>query len=95
MIPQTAETEQLTKALLSEGTPPPGQPAVEKASPASSSALAVDANRGTLLADVDGPAPPVKRYARKKGSDCDASTSGPQLGPLRADDMRQSQSAGC
>jgi hypothetical protein len=95
VIPQTAETEQLTKALLSEGSPPPGQPPVEKASPAPAPALAVDSNRGTLLADVDGPAPTAKKGARKNGSDCDATGSGRQLSPLRADDLRPSGPSGC
>lgn len=95
VIPQTAETEQLSKTLLNEGPPPPGAPAAEKASPAPSPALAVDSNRGTLLADVGGPVQTVKKGTRKNGSDCEATGNGRQLSPLRADDLRPSGTPGC
>ena len=95
VIPQTAETEQLTNTLLSGGTPAAAQPGSQKASPPPPQPLAVDSNPGTLLADVDGPAPTARKAPRKKGSDCEASTSGPQLSPLRADNMRPSENSGC
>jgi hypothetical protein len=96
VIPPTPENEQLAKALISDGSPASGASNVEKAAPAPSPPLAVDSNRGTLLADVDGAGAPPQKRRGKSSTDCDASGERKPLAPIRADDMRASSGgAGC
>ena len=93
MIPQTPETEQLSKALISNDTQAV-EGTGEKAGATGTSPLAVDSNRGTLLADDVGGGTATPKRRIKSPGDCDASP-GKQLSPLRADDLHPSANSGC
>jgi spore germination cell wall hydrolase CwlJ-like protein len=87
VVPQTAETQQLTNALIGAGSEPLAAGA-EKASPAPSSPLLVDLEHGILVADrghKSAQAGPAKTAAT-----CDAPTDHKQVAALKADDMRAS-----
>ncbi|MFL6725279.1 MAG: WecB/TagA/CpsF family glycosyltransferase [Sphingomicrobium sp.] len=93
VIPPAAMTEQLANALVGDSTPKAATD-VEKASPQPSSPLAVDAERGTLLADAD--AKPPAAHGVKPNTECAATGERRQLAPIGANDVRVSSAAsGC
>jgi N-acetylglucosaminyldiphosphoundecaprenol N-acetyl-beta-D-mannosaminyltransferase len=96
VLPESAITEQLAGALLSDSVNGPAKD-VEKAGEPATPPLAADLGRGSLLAD--GPTPgPVATSPRRPGPtvDCPTGRDSRQLSPLGKADMRAGGSSpGC
>jgi spore germination cell wall hydrolase CwlJ-like protein len=95
VMPQTAETEQLAKTLISGGAQGTTEE-VAKASPVPSPPLLVDSAHAVLLADGNSSSAPNSKHRAQPSATCDTSVGSKQLSPIRADDMRASGgNSGC
>ena len=94
VLPQSALTEQLVGALLSDNANGPTKD-VERAGQPAGSPLAADVGGGTLIAGGQAPAVPARRR-NKTSADCAAGVDSKQLSPLAKADMRANGSSlGC
>jgi N-acetylglucosaminyldiphosphoundecaprenol N-acetyl-beta-D-mannosaminyltransferase len=95
VLPQSAMTEQLAGALISDSLNGAAKD-VEKAGAIAGSPLAADIGTGSLIADVGTPVAPAP--SRKRNSpDCPVGVDGKQLAPLGKTDLRArgASSSGC
>ena len=92
ILPETAATEQLAGALLSDNLNGPLKD-VEKAGQAAPTQLAADIGGGSLLADGQVPAAPAPKKA-KPSTDCTAAGDSKKLSPLGKAEMRPGGSSG-
>ena len=92
VLPQSATTEQLAGALLSDNVNGALKD-VEKAGQAPASQLAADIGSGSLIVDGQGSTGPAKKA--KPSTDCPAGGDNRKLFPLGKADMRSGESSGC
>jgi spore germination cell wall hydrolase CwlJ-like protein len=94
ILPESAMTEALAGALLSDNVNGPSK-VVETAGQLAAPPLAADLGGGSLIADGAAPAAPRPRKP-KPSSDCPARADGKQLSPLAKADLRAGgTSPGC
>jgi len=82
-LPEPATSEALATALVGDAVDGPKE--VEKAAEPAAQ-LAIDASRGTLLADQQ--APTIQARRPKASSECAAASDRKQLAPIGANDLR-------
>ena len=93
VLPESAMTQELAGALLSDNVMGPPKD-VERASPLASSPLAADLGRGSLIADGEAPAAPAKKP--RPSSDCPAPVDSKKISALGRADLRAGAAApGC
>ena len=93
ILPESAATEQLAGALISDSLIGATKD-VEKAGQPAAAPLAADLGSGSLIIDGQAPAPPSRR--KKPAANCPSSDDSKQLSPIRPSDVRAgSSSPGC